>query len=74
MRGDGDRSEYELVSWPTFARELFFDHWLISTGPNQFKLNGKYEDFLKSHADHFKERFVTLDEAVRVLGQDTEYD
>ena len=54
MRGDGDRSEYELVSWPTFARELFFDHWLISTGPNQFKLNGKYEDFLKSHTEHFQ--------------------
>jgi hypothetical protein len=33
---------------------IFFDHWLIQTGPNQFKLNGKYEDFLKSHAEHFQ--------------------
>jgi len=45
-------SNTELYS--SVYTELFFDHWLISTGPNQFKLNGKYEDFLKSHTEHFQ--------------------
>ena len=40
-------------------QELFFDHWfigLIGEPKEIVRLNGKYEDFLKSHAEHFKAR------------------
>jgi hypothetical protein len=48
------REESRLDPFETGFAYAFFDHWLIATGPNQFKLNGKYEDFLKAHAEHFQ--------------------
>ena len=34
-------------------QEIFFDHWLIGKGYGVYILNGKFEDFLKSHAENF---------------------
>ena len=46
--------------------ELFFDQWLITTysgnGRFQLVLNGKYEDFLKAHAEHFQSYESETDE------------
>ena len=46
-------------------QEIFFDHWFISGGSTvreRFILNGKFEDFLKSHAEHFQSRGIFDDE------------
>ena len=46
-------------------QELFFDHWFIGSGLHRerFILNGKYEDFLKSHAEHFQSRERDTDDS-----------